>query len=160
MLAEKFEPKPPHFLSQNHRIAKVGGDLWRSSSPTPMPRHDHLEQVTQNMLRWVWSVSTEGDFMTSLDSLFHCSAALTVKKFLILLSWNFLCFVLWPLLLILLLGTTEESGATRLTPAFEIFICINETFSVFSRLKTPPFLNFYPEIIRFNNYINSFLLLF
>ncbi|XP_023789022.1 vegetative cell wall protein gp1-like [Cyanistes caeruleus] len=33
--------------SQNHSIVIAGRDPWRSSSPTPLPRHSHPEQVTQ-----------------------------------------------------------------------------------------------------------------
>lgn len=36
-------------------------------------------------------------------SLFHCCASLNAKKFFFMLKWNFLCFNIWPLCLVLLL---------------------------------------------------------
>lgn len=64
--------------------------------------------------------------------LFRCSDTLSVKKFLLMLRWNFLSFSLQPLFLILLLGTTEKS----LAPASDIFTGINETPSQPSLLQT------------------------
>lgn len=58
------------------------------------------------------------DPTTSRGSLFQCSATLNVKFFL-LLRWN-LCFSFWPLLLVLSLGNTEESGTVFLTQTSEI----------------------------------------
>jgi len=40
-----------HRLPQNHRIAGVGRDLWESSSPLPLPRQGHLEQVAQDRIQ-------------------------------------------------------------------------------------------------------------
>ena len=37
--------------SQNHRMAGVGRDLWRSPSPTPLSKQDHLEQVAQDCVQ-------------------------------------------------------------------------------------------------------------
>ena len=51
----------------------------------------------------------KGDSTASLGSLVQCSVTLRVKKFFLLFSWNFLCFNLCPLPLVLLLGTTEKS---------------------------------------------------
>lgn len=38
-------------FSQNHRIIKVGRDLWRPSSPTPLPKQSHLKPVTQEHIQ-------------------------------------------------------------------------------------------------------------
>lgn len=46
--------------------------------------------------------------MTFPGHLFQCSDALNVKFFL-MLRWNFVCYSLWPLLVVLSLGTTEAS---------------------------------------------------
>uniref|UniRef100_A0A8B9PTS4 Tectonin beta-propeller repeat containing 2 n=1 Tax=Apteryx owenii TaxID=8824 RepID=A0A8B9PTS4_APTOW len=37
--------------SQNHRIAEVGRDLWRSSSPTPLLKQGHLEHIVQDRIQ-------------------------------------------------------------------------------------------------------------
>jgi len=37
--------------SQNHRMLGVGRDLCGSSSPTPLPKHDHLEQAAQDLVQ-------------------------------------------------------------------------------------------------------------
>lgn len=60
-------------------------------------------------------------------SLVQCSATQNGKKFFLRLRWNFLSFILWPLLLILSLGNTEkETHTILLAPVILIFICINE----------------------------------
>ena len=43
------------------------------------------------MSRWVLNISREGESTASLGSLSQCSVTLTVKKFLSMLVWNFLC---------------------------------------------------------------------
>ena len=72
-------------------------------------------RVTQSRLhrtasRRSLNISREGDSTTSLGSLSQGSITLTVKFFLVF-SWNFLCFSLCPLPLVLSLGTTEKSLA-------------------------------------------------
>ena len=37
--------------SQNHRMAGFGRDLWGSSSPTPLPKQGHLQQVAQDLIQ-------------------------------------------------------------------------------------------------------------
>ena len=34
--------------SQNHRVVGVGRDLWKSSSPNPLPKQGHLQQAAQD----------------------------------------------------------------------------------------------------------------
>lgn len=36
------------FDTQNHRAVEVGRHLWRTSSPTPLLKQDHLELVMQD----------------------------------------------------------------------------------------------------------------
>jgi len=97
-------------LHVNHKMFGVGRDLWGSSSPTPLPKHGHLQQAVRTVSRWVLNISREGDSTIPLGSLFQCSVTLRVKKFCIF-SWNFLCFSLCRLPLVLSLGTTEKSLA-------------------------------------------------
>jgi len=98
--------------SQNHRMVEVGRDLCGSSSPTPLPKQGHLQQAAQDRIQVVVNISREGDSTTSLGSLFQSSVTLRVKKFFLMFRWNFLCFSLCPLPLVLSLGTTEKSLAT------------------------------------------------
>ncbi|PKU47740.1 hypothetical protein llap_1940 [Limosa lapponica baueri] len=35
-------------ISEHHRMVEVGRDIWRSSSPTPLLKQGHPEQVTQD----------------------------------------------------------------------------------------------------------------
>lgn len=94
--------------SQIHRIVRVGGDLWRSSSPASLPRQGHLDQVTQECVQLGFEcLYGQGDFTNSLGSLVQCSATLNKKLFLMMRK-KFLCFSLRPLLLILSLCTTEK----------------------------------------------------
>jgi len=37
--------------SQNHRMFRVGRDLWGSSSPTPLPKQGHLQQAAQDLVQ-------------------------------------------------------------------------------------------------------------
>lgn len=59
--------------------------------------------------RWVLNIFRAEDSTTSLGSLFQWSVTFTVKKFLCMFLWNFLCSNFWPLSLALSLHTTEKS---------------------------------------------------
>jgi len=104
---------------------------------------DHLVQLpcqsrvtySRSSSRWVLNIAREGDSAIPLGSLFECSVTLKVKKFYLVFRWNFLCFSLCPLPLVLLLGTTEESGPILLTPTLEIFLSIDEIPSQLSLLQ-------------------------
>jgi len=61
--------------------------------------------------REVLNICREEDSTTPLDSLFEDSVTLRVKKIFLLLRWNYLCFSLCLMPLVLLLGTTEKSLA-------------------------------------------------
>jgi len=37
--------------SQNHRVVGVGRDLYRSSSPSPLPKQGHLQQAAQDLVQ-------------------------------------------------------------------------------------------------------------
>ena len=91
--------------SQNHRIVEVGRDLCGSPSPTPLLKQGHLQQAAQDRVQ----VGLEYLQRRRLQG--QGSVTLRGKKFFLLFSWNFLCFSLCPLPLVLLLGTTEKSLA-------------------------------------------------
>ena len=97
--------------SQNHSMVGVGSDLCGSSSPTPCQSRVTYSRLHRTLSRWVLNISREGDATTSLGNLFQCSITLRGKKFFLMFRWNFLCFSLCPLPLVLLLGTTEKSLA-------------------------------------------------
>ncbi|KAM6336809.1 coiled-coil domain-containing protein 30 [Alca torda] len=95
-------------FSQNHRLAGVGRDLWRSSHPTPCQSRVTQSRWHRNASGRVWNVSRDGDSTTSLGSLCQGSATLTAKKFLLVLRWNFPWSSLCPLPLLRLQGTKDE----------------------------------------------------
>jgi len=97
--------------SQNHRMVGVGRDLCGSSSPTPCQSRVTYSRLHRTLSRWILNISREGDSTAPLGSLGQGSITLRMKKFFLLFSWNFLCFSLCPLLLVLSLGTTEKNLA-------------------------------------------------
>lgn len=50
----------------------VRKDLLRSPSLLPQLKHDQLQHIAQNMSSWMVNISTEEEFITSLDSLPYC----------------------------------------------------------------------------------------
>ena len=89
----------------------VGRDLCGSPSPPPCRSRVTHSRLHRTLSRWVWNISREGDSTASLGSLYQCSVILRGKKFFLMFSWNFLCFSLCPLPLVLSLGTTGKSLA-------------------------------------------------
>ena len=77
----------------------------------PCQRRVTQSRLHRNSSRQVLNISTEGESTTPLDSLFQCSISLRAKKFFPVFRYNFLCFSLCPLPLVLSLGTTEKSLA-------------------------------------------------
>ena len=71
------------------------------------------------MSRRVLNISREGDSTASLGSLGQGSVTLRGKKFFLMFSWNYLCFSLCPLPLVLSLGSTEKSLAKASSKARE-----------------------------------------
>lgn len=65
---------------QNHRIAGVGRNLKRSSSPTPLLMQAPYNKSHRQVSRQVLSISIEGDSIAFLGNLLQCSITLTVKK--------------------------------------------------------------------------------
>jgi len=82
------------------------------------------------------------DSTASVGNLFQCSISLIVKKFCMIVC-NFLCWNFWPLLLVLLLHTTENSLALSiylLFPFRYFLILIRSSLSLlFPRLNRPRF---------------------
>lgn len=79
---------PVHvYVTQNHRIIKVGRDFWRSSSPTPLLKKVPYTGYAGKCPEGFW-ISPEKE------------------------SHKFLCSSLCPLPFILLLGTSEKGLAT------------------------------------------------
>lgn len=92
--------------SQNHRSVRIGRELW---GQPPFQGRVSLSTLHRHVSRWLtMCVSRKGDSMTSLSSLFQCSATPNINKFFLMLGWNSLWFTLWPLVLILIVGTTEN----------------------------------------------------
>lgn len=73
----------------------------------PPSDSEHGQLELRAMSSWVLSSSKDGDSTISLCSLFLCLNSLAVKNFL--LKWDCLYFYLFPLSLVLSLGTTEKS---------------------------------------------------
>lgn len=96
-------------ISQNHRVVGVGRDLWRASSPTPLPKQVHPELVAQDHLQGGFWIST-----ACLGSLFHGPIILTVRKFTLIFRWHFQCLTICLSPLVLLLSTIEKSLAPSL----------------------------------------------
>ena len=94
--------------SQNHRMAGVGRDLCGSSSPTPCRSRVTQSRLHRTASRQVFNTST-GESPDPLGSLCRISINLRGKKFSLMFRWNFLCFSLCPLPLVLSLATTEKS---------------------------------------------------
>lgn len=67
--------------SQKQRMIKVRRDLWKSPSPTLLPK---AVSPGASASRWVLNVSTEGEPMSVPGSLFQCPASSDINFFLIL----------------------------------------------------------------------------
>jgi len=64
--------------------------------------------------------------MISLPSLYLCVITCVAKKFLLTFKWNFPCFNLCPLHLVLSLGTTERSLALLSLLLSQVFMCMDK----------------------------------
>lgn len=90
--------------SQNHWAWRAP---WRSHSSTHLPEQDQLKQVGQNSVQIYLSILNDGECTTSLGYLCQCLTVLKVKHPVFLLfKQKSLCFNLYLLLHVLLLGTT------------------------------------------------------
>jgi len=89
----------------------VGRDLCVLSSPTLLPKQGHLQQAAQDLVQAGLEYLQRRRNHNSLGSLFQGSITLRGKKFFLMFRWNFLCFSLRLLPLVLSLGTTEKSLA-------------------------------------------------
>ena len=57
-------------------------------------------RLHRTLSRRVLNLTREGEYTAFLGNLFQCSITLRVKKFFVMLRWNFLCFILYPLPLV------------------------------------------------------------
>lgn len=126
------------YCSEYHRIDRVGRNPWRSSSPNPCQGRVTCSMWHKIVTRWGLNVCREEDSTTSLGSLLQCSSTLNVKKFFLMLSWKFLWFSLWTLLLVLSLQCAPLKKVCH--PPFgiwlwDIYIHQWDLLSVFSRLN-------------------------
>ena len=68
-------------MTKDHRTTGIGRDLRGSSSPTPLLKQVPYSKLPRKASRCVLYITREGDFTTSLGSLFQCSVTHNVKKF-------------------------------------------------------------------------------
>jgi len=94
--------------SKNHRNVCWKGPLEIIQS-SPRLKQVPYSRFHRKVSGQVLSISVEGNSITSLGSLFHCSVTLTVKKFFLIFIWSFLYSSLCSLPYVLSLGTTEKS---------------------------------------------------
>jgi len=92
-------------------MEEVGRDLWGSSSPTPLLKQGLLQQAAQDHIQVGFEYLQRRRIHNPSVLPVQCSVTLKVKKFFLVFRWNFLCFSLCPLPLVLSLGTTEKSLA-------------------------------------------------
>ena len=97
-----------HAWSQNDRMVGVGRDLCGSSGPNPLPKQGHLQQAAQDRiqagLEYLQRRRLHNLPGQPVPGLRHPQREEVLPMF----SWNFLCFSLCPLPLVLSLGTTEN----------------------------------------------------
>lgn len=115
--------------SQNHRMVKVGRDLWRSPGPTPLLRQGHLKQVAEVHVQSAFEYLQRGR-THSVPALRQPHMKNHFPEFRgNLLCSNLLCFTWCPLPLVLSLGTTDKPGSTSFAPSPWVFLpCEKESF--------------------------------
>jgi len=96
-------------------MARVERDLWGSPSPTPLPKQGHLEQVAKRLV--------QAGFEYLQRRRIHNLSGQPVPVFRHPQSEEVFPHVQMELL-VLMLGTTEESGPILLTPALKRFVGI------------------------------------
>lgn len=97
------------------QMFEIGRDLWKSSGPTPLLKKSHLESSAQVC------VSMSSEYLQNL-AIYNLSGhavpvlglSLTRKMCFLVVRGKLLHFSLYPFLLVLSLGTTEQS----LDPSF------------------------------------------
>lgn len=120
-----------------HRVVEVGRGLWRSSSPSPLLKQGHLEQVTQDYVQSGFEYLQGWTFHSSLGSFFQ-RTTLMVRQCFLMVRQNLLCLNLCPLPLVT--GHHwEDPGSVVFTPFLQVFLNIAKTplSHLFSRLSSP-----------------------
>lgn len=116
------------------RYSMDHGEIVASSTTLPL----------RAMSSWVLSSSEDGDSTISLCSFFLCLTTLTVNK--ILLKCYFLCFYLFPMPLVLSLGTKQKSLALLLLLSSQTALSMSWCMGLFlprdSKTLHFPLLNF------------------
>lgn len=46
---------------ENHRMVRVGRDIWRFSHPPSCSHRAILSQLSRSVSRWIWHISEDGD---------------------------------------------------------------------------------------------------
>jgi len=90
-------------------MARIGRDFCGSSSPTPGSKQGYLEQAAQDHVHAGFEYLQRRRIHNLPGQ--PGPGVWKVKMFLLTFRWNFLCFSLCPLPLVLSLGTTEKSLA-------------------------------------------------
>ena len=99
-------PASPLSLHRIRECSGLEGTFVGHLVQPPWPCRVTQSRLHRTLSRQALNISREGHSTTSLDSLGQGSVTLRVKKFFLGFSWNFLCFRLCPLPLVLSLGTT------------------------------------------------------
>lgn len=76
-----------------------------------VPKFNHMKRSHKALCSFVMNISKDGEFLTSLDSLFQCSIMFIMHIFFVIFHQYSFCCSMYLLTLILLLGTFEKSLA-------------------------------------------------
>jgi len=110
--------------SLNHSMVEVGRAQWRSSGPTPLLQHGHLQLVAQDYVQMAFKYLQDWQLHNLSGQPVSC---LTVKNCFLMFRGNLLCLILCPLPPVMSLGTPEKSLAPSFfAPSLHIFPYIDK----------------------------------